>query len=122
MSRKIQAKRSIRVADSRLSRARSTRAQRKASGYPINAIVQACAEMVRTYLAVAKVDEVGCSVATLHNKLAAIRKSMSSLGMNPAEKRLPPSPPDECPVSPSVDRVFLCLDFRGRLNYCTFKQ
>ncbi len=96
MSRKILARRSVYVADSRLSGARATRAQRKTSsrnfvdwcfdnGYPINSIADATAEMVSGYIEFAKTDGAGCSIATLHNKLASIRKSMAALGGNPTE-------------------------------------
>lgn len=97
MSRQSEAKRSVYVADARLSGSRATRAQRKANGksfvewclgngYPINSIAQASITMVREYLEFVRTDGAGCSVATLHNKLAALRRSMAALGANPTAK------------------------------------
>ena len=123
MSRKSEAKRSVHAADARLSGARATRAQRKANakgfidwcfvnGHLFNSIADASAEMVRQYLVVAQTTNGGCTVATLHNKLAAIRKTMSALGANPTERGVTaknldlPSRPRKGTKEPVTDEVF----------------
>lgn len=92
MSRKVQAKHSIVVANSKVGGAFVTKVQRKRicksfvdwcfdRQYLINTMADTTVDMVREYISSLKND--GISTATLHNRLASIRVSMAALGADP---------------------------------------
>lgn len=92
MSRKVQAKHSVHVANSKLGGARSTKAQRKLIGdnfidwcfgnnYVFNSIVDVTLEMLQAYFKSLQAE--GVSTATQHNRLSAIRRAMKALRCDP---------------------------------------
>ena len=92
MSRRSRANHSIVVANNDLGGARTTKVQRKkicksfiewcfANGYPFNSIADATLLMVQAYIKSLK--EAGISVATMHNRVASIRRAMKALGNDP---------------------------------------
>ncbi len=92
MSRKTIAKHSVILANSKLGGARITKLQRKricvdllewcfANGYPFNTFAGVTKEMVDAYIL--SLRDSGISVATLHNRVASIRRAISALGKNP---------------------------------------
>ncbi|MDO8769308.1 MAG: integrase domain-containing protein [Burkholderiaceae bacterium] len=92
MSRKVQAKHSISVANQKLGGARITKVQRKQickqfvnwcfdRKHLFNSIGEASLEMVRDYMQYLKGE--GISIATQHNRLASIRRAMNALGRDP---------------------------------------
>lgn len=92
MSRKNIAKHSVILSNAKLGGARITKLQRKricldflewcfANGYPFNTFASVTKEMVDAYIKYLR--DSGISVATLHNRLASIRRSVSALGQSP---------------------------------------
>ena len=94
MSRKVQAKHSIIVANAKTGGAFITKVQRKricksmvewcfSRQYLINSMTEVTADMAREYMAELKAE--GISTATQHNRLASIRVAMTALGSDPDE-------------------------------------
>lgn len=94
MSRKVQAKHSITVANNKLGGARITRSQRRAiciefvdwafsNGFVFNTLRDVTVEAVMAFIGAQKAA--GVSNATLHNRLASVRRSMLALGAHPDE-------------------------------------
>lgn len=94
MSRKVQAKHSIVVANAKTGGAFITKVQRKricksmvewcfSRQYLINSMTDVTVEMVREYMTELKAN--GISTATQHNRLASIRVAMTALGSDPDE-------------------------------------
>lgn len=94
MSRKVQAKHSIVIANAKTGGAFIAKVQRKricksmvewcfSRQYLINSMTDVTVEMVREYMAELKTK--GINNATLHNRLASIRVAMTALGSNPDE-------------------------------------
>ncbi len=92
MSRKNIAKHSVILANAKLGGARITKLQRKricldflewcfANGCPFNTFAGVTKEMVDAYIQYLRDN--GISVATLHNRVASIRRAISALGKNP---------------------------------------
>lgn len=92
MSRKNIAKHTVILANTKLGGARITKLQRKricldflewcfANGYAFNSFSSVNKEMVEAYINYLR--DSGISVATLHNRLACIRRSMKALGKDP---------------------------------------
>ncbi|MEY4584391.1 MAG: hypothetical protein RJB10_888 [Pseudomonadota bacterium] len=92
MSRKVQAKHSIVVANAKTGGAFITKVQRKricksmvewcfSRQYLINSMTDVTVDMVREYMTELKAK--GISTATLHNRLASIRVAMTALGSDP---------------------------------------
>lgn len=92
MSRRSRANHSVVVANNQLGGAHATKMQRKiickdfiawcfTNGYPINALSEATLLMIQAYIKSLK--EAGISVATMHNRLASIRRAMRALGEDP---------------------------------------
>lgn len=97
MSRKVQAKHSVHVANAKLGGARSTKAQRKLIGdkfidwcflnnHVFNSVVGVTLEMVQAYFKELQLE--GISAATQHNRLSAIRRAMQALNCDPNTKGL----------------------------------
>jgi site-specific recombinase XerC len=94
MSRKVQAKHSVVVANNQLGGAKITKVQRKRickqfidwcfeENYPLNSLKDATSETVGGYIQYLK--QQGVSIGTLHNRLASIRRAMAALGSKPDE-------------------------------------
>lgn len=92
MSRKVQAKHSISVANLKLGGARITKVQRTQickqfvnwcfeHKHVFNSIADTSLEMVSAYIQFLKRE--GISIATQHNRLASIRRAMRALGRDP---------------------------------------
>lgn len=92
MSRRVQAKHSIVVANSKLGGATVTKVQRKvicqqfvewcfAHGHPVNSIKDTTAAMAGGYIQ--HIQQQGLSNGTAHNRLASIRRAMTTLGGKP---------------------------------------
>lgn len=92
MSRKVQAKHSIVVANAKTGGAFITKVQRKricksivdwcfSHQYLINSMTDVTVEMVREYMTELKAE--GICTATQHNRLASIRVAMTALGSDP---------------------------------------
>lgn len=92
MSRRSIANHTVVIANNRLGGAHTTKMQRKIickdfiawcfeNGYIFNSIADATLEMVKAYIGSLK--EGGISVATMHNRLASVRRAMRALGTDP---------------------------------------
>lgn len=92
MSRRSIANHSVAIANNHLGGARATKTQRKitcknfiawcfANGFPLNSISEATLLVVQTYFKSLK--ETDISIATMHNRLASIRRAMKALGSDP---------------------------------------
>ena len=97
MSRKSEARHSVVVANDKLGGAYATLTQRKAhcrnfvnwafaNGHIFNSLRDVTFESVKAFIKSRLED--GVSISTLHNRLSSIRRSMSALGADPAERNI----------------------------------